>query len=205
LNATVEQIRKAFAEAGTPELPAHAYQQFQAYLDLLLRWNQRVSLTAVREPEQIIRRHFVECAFAAQHLPRDIRTLLDYGSGAGLPGIPIAICRPGISVTLAEAQGKKAAFLREALRVLGLKGEVFDGRVEAMPDQVGFDAVALRAVEKMALAIPVAVRRANRYLLLLTTEQSISGFLELTRELVWLKPIPLPNTTQMILAIGQRS
>ena len=205
MNATVEQIRKAFAEAGIPELPAHAYQQFQAYLDLLLRWNQRVSLTAVREPEQIIRRHFVECAFAAQHLPRDIRTLLDYGSGAGLPGIPIAICRPGISVTLAEAQGKKAAFLREALRVLGLKGEVFDGRVEAMPDQVGFDAVALRAVEKMALAIPVAVRRANRYLLLLTTEQSISGFLELTRELVWLKPIPLPNTTQMILAIGQRS
>jgi 16S rRNA (guanine527-N7)-methyltransferase len=204
LNGTVEQIKQAFAEAGIPELPAHAYQQFQAYLDLLLRWNQRVSLTAVREPEQIIRRHFVECAFTAQHLPRDIGTLLDYGSGAGFPGIPIAICRPEISVTLAEAQGKKAAFLREALRVVGPRGEVFDGRVEAMPDQLRFDAVAMRAVEKMALAIPVAVERTTRYLLLLTTEQSVPVFRELTPELEWLKSIPLPNTAQMILAIGQR-
>ncbi len=126
------------------------------YLDLLLRWNLRLNLTAVREPEQIIQRHFVECAFAAQHLPPDIATLLDYGSGAGLPGIPIAICRPEIRVTLAEAQGKKAAFLREALRVLNLKGEVYDGRVETMPEQLRFDAVSMRAVEKMELAIPVA-------------------------------------------------
>ncbi len=60
-------------------------------------------------------------------------------------------------MTLAEAHGKKAAFLQEALRVLGLRGEVYDGRVEAMPDQPRFDAVAMRAVEKMGLAIPVAV------------------------------------------------
>jgi 16S rRNA (guanine527-N7)-methyltransferase len=205
LNATVGQIEQAFAAAGIPELRADAYQQFQAYLDLLLRWNQRVSLTAVREPEQIIRRHFVECAFAAQYLPRDIQTLLDYGSGAGLPGIPMAICLPEISVTLAEAQGKKAAFLREVLRVLGLSGEVYDGRVEAMPEQLRFDAVAMRAVEKMALAVPVAVERAKRYLLLLTTEQSVTAFREITPELEWQNPVPLPNSVQMILAIGQRS
>jgi 16S rRNA (guanine527-N7)-methyltransferase len=205
MNGSVEQIEQAFAAAGIPGLPAHAYQQFHAYLDLLLRWNQRVSLTAVREPEQIIRRHFVECAFAAQHLPRDIRTLMDYGSGAGLPGIPIAICRPGISVTLAEAQGKKAAFLHEALRVLGLNGEVYDGRVETMPGELQFDAVSMRAVEKMALAVPAAVARAKRYLLLLTTEQSAPAFQAITPELEWLRPVPLPNTVQMILAIGQRA
>jgi 16S rRNA (guanine527-N7)-methyltransferase len=205
LSGTVEQVKHAFAEAGIPGLPEHAYQQFQAYLDLLLLWNQRVSLTAVREPEQIIRRHFVECAFAAQQLPRDIRTLLDYGSGAGLPGIPLAICQPGISVTLAEAQGKKAAFLREVLRVLGLKGEIYDGRVETMPEQLRFDAVSMRAVEKMALAVPVAVDRAKRYLLLLTTEQSAAAFREITPELEWQRPVPLPNTVQMILAIGQRT
>jgi 16S rRNA (guanine527-N7)-methyltransferase len=205
LSGTVEQVKHAFAEAGIPGLPEHAYQQFQAYLDLLLLWNQRVSLTAVREPEQIIRRHFVECAFAAQQLPRDIRTLLDYGSGAGLPGIPIAICIPEISVTLAEAQGKKAAFLREALRVLGLRAEVFDGRVEAMPEQLQFDAVSMRAVEKMASAIPVAVERAKRYLVLLTTEQSAETFRETAPELEWLRPVSLPNTVQMILAIGQRT
>ena len=111
LNETAEQIEKAFAEAGIAALPAGAYAQLHAYLDLIVRWNLRLNLTAVREPEQIIQRHFVECAFAAQHLPPEIATLLDYGSGAGLPGIPIAICRPEILVTLAEAQGKKAAFL----------------------------------------------------------------------------------------------
>jgi 16S rRNA (guanine527-N7)-methyltransferase len=108
-------------------------------------------------------------------------------------------------VTLGEAQGKKAAFLREALRVLGLGGEVYDGRVEAMPEQFRFDAVSMRAVEKMALAVPVAVERAKRYLLLLTTQQSVPAFRELTPELDWQRPVPLPNTEQMILAIGQRA
>jgi 16S rRNA (guanine527-N7)-methyltransferase len=205
LNEAVEQIKQAFAEAGIPGLPSLAYQQFQAYLDLLLRWNQRVSLTAVREPDEIIRRHFVECAFAAQHLPRDIRTLLDYGSGAGLPGIPIAICLPEIRVTLAEAQGKKAAFLREAFRVLDLRGEVYHGRVEAMPEQPGYDAVTMRAVDKMGLAIPAALERAKRYLLLLTTEQSAVTFREIAPGLEWLRPVPLPNSIQMILAIGRRT
>ena len=152
LSGAAMQIRSAFAAAGIKELPPTAYDQFEIYLELLLRWNLRINLTAVREPEAIIRRHFVECAFAAQHLPADITTLLDYGSGAGLPGIPIAICRPEIRVTLAEAQGKKIAFLSEALRVLRLTGEVFGTRVETMPIQLVFDAVTMRAVEKLALA-----------------------------------------------------
>jgi 16S rRNA (guanine527-N7)-methyltransferase len=197
------QIEKAFLEAGVAVLPPAIYGQFYVYLELLLRWNRSLNLTAVREPEQIIRRHFVECTFVAQHLPRDIASLLDYGSGAGLPGIPIAIFRPEIRVTLAEAQGKKAAFLREALRVLGLNGEVYDGRVETMPEQCRFDAVSMRAVEKMELAIPIAVERLKRYLILLTTERSAPTYRELTPELTWLEHIPLPNTQQMILAIGE--
>jgi 16S rRNA (guanine527-N7)-methyltransferase len=198
------QIRSAFAKAGINELPPTAYDQFEIYLELLLRWNLRMNLTAVREPEAIIRRHFVECAFAAQHLPRDITTLLDYGSGAGLPGIPIAICRPEIRVTLAEAQGKKVAFLSEALRVLGLAGEVFGGRVEAMPAQLGFDAVAMRAVEKQALAMPFAIRHAKHYLILFTTEESASAYVAEAPELRWLAPVAIPDTQQMVVAIGQR-
>ena len=107
-------------------------------------------------------------------------------------------------MTLAEAQGKKAAFLREALRVLGLRGEVYDGRVETMPEQFRFDAVTMRAVEKMDLAIPVAAKRLNRYLVLFTTESSAPAYRELAPEMEWLEPIPIPNTTQMILSIGQR-
>jgi 16S rRNA (guanine527-N7)-methyltransferase len=121
LNASVGHIEKAFAQAGIADLPVGAHDKFRAYLELLLRWNQRLSLTSVRDPDQIIQRHFVECAFVAVQLPQDIADLLDYGSGAGLPGIPIAICRPEIRVTLAEAHGKKASFLREALRVLSLE------------------------------------------------------------------------------------
>jgi 16S rRNA (guanine527-N7)-methyltransferase len=199
------QIRSAFAEAGINELPPIAYDQFETYLELLLRWNLRMNLTAVREPEAIIRRHFVECAFAAQRLPRDITTVLDYGSGAGLPGIPIAICRPAIRVTLAEAQGKKVAFLSEALRVLRLAGEVFGARVETMPAQLVFDAVAMRAVEKLALATPAAIQRSKNYLVLFTTRESLPSFLARAPELRWLEPVPIPNTEHIVMAIGQRA
>jgi 16S rRNA (guanine527-N7)-methyltransferase len=200
----VEQIEAEFSKAGLAPLPPCAYGQFESYLELLLRWNQRLNLTAIRDPVEIIQRHFVESAFAAQHLPAGITNLLDYGSGAGLPGIPIAICRPEIQVTLGEAQGKKASFLREALRVLPLPGQIYEGRVETMPKQNLFDAVSMRAVEKMESAIPIAVKRARRYLVLLTTGKSAAASRGLTGELEWLEPIPLPNSAQMILAIGRR-
>jgi 16S rRNA (guanine527-N7)-methyltransferase len=200
----VEQIQAEFSRAGLAALPPAAYERFQNYLDLLLRWNQRLNLTAIREPLQVIQRHFVESAFVAEHLPAGVKSLLDYGSGAGLPGIPIAICRPDIRVTLAEAQGKKAAFLQEVFRVLALPGKVYGGRVEAMAEQEQFDAVSMRAVEKMESAIPVAMRRASKYLVLLTTRKSATASQALSPEFEWLEPVPLPNSAQMILAIGLR-
>ncbi len=199
-----QEIQEAFAEAGITGLSASCYDQFSNYLELLLRWNARLSLTAIRESGQIIRRHFAECAFAAQHLPVDIASLLDYGSGAGLPGIPFAICRPEIRVTLAEAQGKKASFLREVVRTIGTGTDVFDGRVETMAQGRLFHAVSMRAVEKMELAIPVALRKVERYLVLLTTEGSAPVYWRLAPELQWFDPVHLPNSDQMILAIGQR-
>jgi 16S rRNA (guanine527-N7)-methyltransferase len=199
---SADQIKTAFAEAGIDKLPPNVYAQLQTYLELLLRWNARLSLTSVREPDQIIRRHLTECAFAATHLPADVETLLDYGSGAGLPGIVIALCRPEIKVALAEAHGKKAAFLREVVRSLGLGVEVFDRRVEDLPGERTFTAVSLRAVEKMDLAISVALKHTKRYLVLLTTEQSLPGFAAASPGVNWLAPAPLPNSKQMILAIG---
>jgi 16S rRNA (guanine527-N7)-methyltransferase len=205
LNWTAQRIETAFAESGIAGLPPSAYAQFLAYLELLLRWNVRLNLTAIREPEQIIRRHFVECAFVALHLPGQIETLLDFGSGAGLPGIPITICRPEVRVTLAESRGKKASFLREAVRSLSISAEVYEGRVEDMPRESLFHAVSMRAVEKMEIALPVALRRAERYLVLLTTEQSIPVYQKLAPELRWLDPIYLPNAMQTVLAIGKRT
>lgn len=199
-----QQIELAFRRAGITGLPASCYDQFAVYLALLLRWNARLNLTSIREPEQIIGRHFVESSFAAQHLPEGIESLLDYGSGAGLPGIPIAICCPELRVTLAEAHGRKASFLREAVRAVGTATEVYEGRVENMPPRLLFHAVALRAVEKMDLAVPLALQRAERFLVLLTTAPSLVGYQQLAPQLRWLEPILLPNSEHRILAIGQR-
>jgi 16S rRNA (guanine527-N7)-methyltransferase len=204
LNEVVRQIESAFAGAGLTEFAAAGYEQFGVYLELLQRWNARINLTAIRDPKELIERHFVECAFAGQHLPPGIQTLLDYGSGAGFPGIPFAIVRPEICVTVAEAQGKKAAFLQEALRVLGISGEVYGGRVESMPLDRRFDAVSMRAVEKMELSIPVAARRAARYLVLLTTQNSLGEFRGYAPGFGWAQDIVLPNAEQRILSIGHR-
>ena len=146
----------------------------------------------------------MECAFVAQHLPREIGTLLDFGSGAGFPGIPIAICRPEIQVTLAESQRKKAAFLEEAVRLLGISSEVFGRRVETMPDTRGFDAVALRAVDKMQRALSVARPRASKFLVLITTEQARKIHESLVKDFVWQEPVPLPYGIQSILLLGAR-
>jgi len=136
--------------------------QLGTYLDLLLRWNARTNLTAIREPEAIVQRHFGESLFAAKMLAGRLSvgaTLLDFGSGAGFPGLPIQIFLPQLRVTLAESQGKKAAFLREAVRTLGLKAEVWSDRVEAMPVDRRFDCVALRAVDRMADAVSESKKR----------------------------------------------
>ena len=114
------RLNALLAEAGLAPLDPAQTERFEAYLSLILRWNARVNLTAIRDEDGILRRHFVESIACARALPAGIATLLDFGSGAGFPGIPIALCRPEIAVTLAESQGKKAAFLREALRQLGL-------------------------------------------------------------------------------------
>src|SRR5580698_9229322 len=125
-------------------VPDTLYPQLSVYLDLLLKWNARTNLTAIRSPEDIVRRHFGESLFAAQHIEPH-STLLDFGSGAGFPGLPIAILRPDIQVTLAESQNKKATFLREAVRTLGLQTEIWPTRVETMPPGRQFRTVTLRA------------------------------------------------------------
>ncbi|HEX3470013.1 MAG TPA: 16S rRNA (guanine(527)-N(7))-methyltransferase RsmG, partial [Silvibacterium sp.] len=183
---TAAEIEAAVAAAGLAALPPGVGEKLAAYLQLLLRWNSKLNLTAVREPGEIVRRHLVECVQCAQALP-EVGTLLDFGSGAGLPGIPIAIVRPEIRVTLGESQGKKATFLREVVRVLGLNAEVFDGRIEKMPTDRIFDAVTLRAVDRMTEACRAGVDRvgAGGWLVVFATAATEENLKPALTDVIW--------------------
>ena len=165
------ELRPYLGEESGPE---GLFAQLEAYLTLLVKWNARTNLTAIREPAEMVRRHFGESLFAARQLggaSLGQGTLLDFGSGAGFPGLPVQLWWPKLEVTLAESQNKKATFLREVVRTLGLKTEVWAARVETMPSARLFDVVAMRAVDDMGVAVPAAMERvgAGGRLMMLTT------------------------------------
>jgi 16S rRNA (guanine527-N7)-methyltransferase len=120
----------------------------------------------------MVRRHFGESLFLARHLPQ-VGSLLDLGSGAGFPGLPIQLARPALKVTLAESQHKKSSFLREVVRSLGLKTEVWVGRAEDLPATRQFDVVAMRAVDTPEAALAIAMARIvpGGFLAEMTTRQ----------------------------------
>ena len=190
------QIASLLAPYLTP--PPEILAKLSLYLELLLKWNARTNLTAIRDPEEIVRRHFGESLFAGQHIGQSDQlpdTLLDLGSGAGFPGLPIAILHPEIRVTLAESQNKKSTFLREAVRTLDLQNvEIWPARVESMPAAQQFHTVTMRAVDNMAAAIAAATPRATHQLLLLTSTPPT-----LSPEFTPQTPIPIPNSQSTIL------
>ena len=145
--------------AGGVDWPV-IHTKLLVYLELIMKWNARINLTGIRTPEEIVRRHFGESLLVGAHVGA-CGTLLDFGSGAGFPGVPIQLLSPDVQVTLAESQGKKAAFLREVVRSLELHTEVWAGRVEAMPAARRFDAVVLRAVDDMDGSVGEAALRAK--------------------------------------------
>jgi 16S rRNA (guanine527-N7)-methyltransferase len=205
LESVICSLNRVLVTAGMKALDSSTSAKFDAYLALILRWNARTNLTAVRDPESIVQRHFLESIACARMLPEGITTLLDYGSGAGFPGIPIALCRPEISVTLAESQGKKAAFLREAVRELQINATVFAGRAETLRDQ--FDCVTLRAVDRMEQAIQAAgaLVRIGGWLAPMTTAANPNLQLAAGPEYTWSSATPLPGSEQRILTLATKT
>jgi 16S rRNA (guanine527-N7)-methyltransferase len=199
------RLKRLLMEAGLAPLDLQTAAQFERYLSLIIRWNARINLTAIRDEAGIQSRHFVESIACARALPEGIRTLLDFGSGAGLPGIPIALCRPEIYVTLSESQGKKAAFLQEAIRVLAVPASVHPGRAELLDSK--FDCVTLRAVDRMPDAVRVAASRiaADGWLALMTSKGDLER-LEFAAGggFEWRSEIPLPVAESRVLALAQR-
>lgn len=127
------------------------------YLALLLRWNKTYNLTAVRDPREMVSKHLLDSL--AMHpfvdgLVASGGALADLGTGAGLPGIPLAIVKPGLRVTLVESNGKKARFMREAVRQLGLKDvRVAESRIEALDEPGAYAAITARALATIPLIL----------------------------------------------------
>ena len=200
------RLNELLVEAGQPELPADLAARFATYLSLLLKWNARVNLTAIRDQKGILARHFIESIICARSLPAEVKTLLDFGSGAGFPGIPVALCRPEIAVTLAESQGKKAAFLREAVRTLELNAAVFADRAERI--QTPFDAVVMRSVDRMDQAVAAAADLVapGGCLVLLSTGKELPHLRDVARgSFQWTDPISLPFSQDRLIASALRA
>jgi 16S rRNA (guanine527-N7)-methyltransferase len=210
-NQTSDRLSKLLSAAGLQFLQVKQNKQLNDYVTLIMRWNTRTNLTAVRDEEGILSRHIVESIACAQALPDCIATLLDFGSGAGFPGLPIAICRPETAVTLAESQGKKAAFLQEALRILECStwnnpAKVYAGRAETLTTQ--YDCVTLRAVDHMERAVEAASQlvKPGGWLALMTTTADLAQIQSAAgHQYIWSEPIALPAGDHRILALGHRS
>jgi 16S rRNA (guanine527-N7)-methyltransferase len=212
-----DEIAKLLAPFLKAPLSPPQLQLVRDYLDLLLRWNERINLTAVRRPEEIITRHFGESFFLARHLfgPEGSRRVADLGSGAGFPGVPIAIYAPHARVNLIESNNKKATFLRELTRTLKLPNvSVFAGRAEDFqrdPAAGVPDVVTLRAVEKFEAAVPVAASLLRAPALDQPTDRRFAlligaGQEQVARKLAagfaWAVPIPTPGSAHRILLVG---
>ena len=123
------------------------------YLSLLDRWNRTYNLTAIRDPREMVAKHLLDSLAMAPYLA-GVARLADLGTGPGLPGIPLAIVQPGLQVALVESNGKKARFLREAVRRLGLaNARVAESRIEAFDAPAAFDAITARALATLPAII----------------------------------------------------
>lgn len=124
------------------------------YLALLDKWNKAYNLTAVRDVQEMLIKHVLDSL--AMHRFVESGTLADLGTGPGLPGIPLALAKPGLQVSLVESNGKKCRFLREAVRSLGLKNaRVIESRAESVPESGQYHLITARALDRLAGIIEV--------------------------------------------------
>jgi 16S rRNA (guanine527-N7)-methyltransferase len=179
----------------------------QQYMKILLTWNEKVNLTAIRDPLEILYRHFCECMYAATAVPVENGRLADVGSGAGFPGIPLKIMRPELQIFLIESNMKKATFLAEVLRTIELPDtRVLVSRYEELGEEVTpLDYVCSRAVGDFEpfLAWAASERIAAKQVILWIggrdLDQARKG-----AEWEWREPIAVPHSLRRYLLVGSR-
>lgn len=183
-------------------------EQIQQYTKILWTWNDKVNLTAIRDPLEILYRHFCESMFGATLLPVENCRLADVGSGGGFPGLPLKIMRPDLQLFLVESNVKKATFLAEVIRELGLTdARVLVSRYEELAEEVApLDVICSRALGDFSNFLTWAASpsvSAKQVLLWLGGRD-----LEEVRaqpSWTWSEPLPIPKSLQRFLLTGTRA
>jgi 16S rRNA (guanine527-N7)-methyltransferase len=178
------------------ELPGDQVAKLEAHYNLLCKWNRVLNLTTMYKVEEAVERHYWESLFLARHLPPGSLRLVDIGSGAGFPGLPVAVARPDCEVTLVESRQRKAVFLREASRELP-NVRVIAGRAETIAME--FDRATSRAVSYEDLTD--ALKSLAPAVDLLTGAEDPPQDLGFS----WEPPIRLPWGKQRFLRCGSRT
>ena len=182
------------------ELKLHSDQlaHLARHYSQLVRWNSRINLTAIRDIDEIVERHFGESLFVAKLMQNCAGTLADVGSGAGFPGVPLGVSCPKLRVTLIESNARKAAFLKEVVRPVA-NVEVFHGRLEEVSRT--FDWATIRAVNPDQITRSLN-NLADNVAFLVGRQQAIRLRYQALWE--WQAPEPLPWGRQRVLLLGKR-
>ena len=183
-------------------------QQIQQYMGMLLKWNEAVNLTAIRAPLEILYRHFCESMFAASVVPLDNGRLADVGSGGGFPGLPLKLLRPELEVFLVESNVKKATFLAEVIRDLGLTdARVLVSRYEELAEELTpLDFVCSRAVGEFSTFLNWAAspRVDAKQALLWIGGRDLEEVQRLS-SWKWREPVQIPQSLRRFLLVGTRN
>src|SRR5260370_18721711 len=200
---SVAVIRRALGEF---KLPAYDDQvlQIQQYIKILLLWNMKVNLTAIRDPLEILYRHFCESMYAARALALETCRLADVGSGGGFPGLPLKIIRPGLRVFLVESNLKKATFLAEVIRELRLTDtQVLVRRYEELGEEVApLDFVCSRALGEFPtfLEWAGAEQIAVKQVVLCIGARDLPE-IQKNRSWEWREPIQVPHSLRRLILV----
>jgi len=199
-----QTIRRALGEFNL-EVDLEQVLKIQQYINILLAWNAKVNLTAIRNPLEILYRHFCESLYARVAVPVETGRLADVGSGAGFPGLPLKIFCPNLQVFLIESSIKKATFLAEVIRELGLTdARVLVNRYEELSEEIApLDFVCSRAVGEFGPLLEWAgsKRVAAKQVILWIGARDLQG-IQRIRSWEWREPILVPHSLRRLLLVG---
>jgi 16S rRNA (guanine527-N7)-methyltransferase len=204
---TDKAITLILGEYGVAATPALCLA-IQKYISVLLRWNEKIALTTITDPPDIVRFHFGESMFGASVVPIKEGRLADVGTGAGFPGLPLKLVLPSLDLVLIESNAKKASFLSECIREVNLTGvEAYRGRFEDIEaEQNRFDFVTARALGDYSNLLTWSHRQltlGGSLVLWLGERDAIE--MRKTSSFNWRAPVPITGSDRRVLLIGNKT